>query len=207
MPWPGASQMVGTLRPSICPQSEQFGTGFAHPTSLKRHGSVCPHPCPFHRLDAAWRFVVRHGLDTGAFAGQEGAPEVWRLSRLRDPDHSGIDYCAGGDRLADIRDLPALGQGELSHCREHRPGDWTSARRFLRSWAAGCRVVRGQCMRRCGGGRGELVVELSPRNQAFCRISPLRPTVTRTFSALATWLAAVPRSWRTPSVILFMPWI
>jgi hypothetical protein len=33
------------------------------------------------------------------------------------------------------------------------------------------------------------------------------PAVTRTFSTFDTWFTDVPRTWRTPSAMPFMPWI
>ena len=39
------------------------------------------------------------------------------------------------------------------------------------------------------------------------RTTALRPAATSTCSAPATWLAAVPRTWRTPSRMLFIPWM
>ena len=49
--------------------------------------------------------------------------------------------------------------------------------------------------------------ELAGRSQLFPRMMPLRPAETSVCSAFATWLGAVPRIWRTPSRMLFTPWM
>src|SRR5690606_3392630 len=45
------------------------------------------------------------------------------------------------------------------------------------------------------------------RHHSFPRMAALRLADTSTCSAPATWLAAVPRIWRTPSSTLLTPWM
>ena len=62
-----------------------------------------------------------------------------------------------------------------------------------------------RCAERWAGGRG------GGAHRAGWRMRPLVgtpvPAVTTTFSTPSTWFTEVPRIWRTPSAMPFMPWM